>query len=257
MEYIYKISFYESNRHKISHTDMYYLNAEDTRWVFNSGEISKVFYICVDKKSNEYLNAVNNSKAIKNENENESGEDINQLKEKIQELKNFISENFGYEILQYFNDCHSIRLTANRYGYTIEELYENIIDWDGCPDGLMEADDYKECRIEIYGRKDDYDYYNDEDLPKYLRTPTKVEMDVIIILYNAEDDPDLYEIADEYDLWINNLLRLLKENGLIIQETDAKGYRKLYEIYEGTAGEKWSNNKSLNLIEEFYEKVNS
>ena len=36
VKYIYKMSWFESKRHHKSHTDMYYLNAEDTKWVFET-----------------------------------------------------------------------------------------------------------------------------------------------------------------------------------------------------------------------------
>ena len=60
MKYIYKISFYESKRHSISHTDMYFEREEDTRWSYHD-ENSKIFVIRVDEESNEYKSAVQNS----------------------------------------------------------------------------------------------------------------------------------------------------------------------------------------------------
>ena len=43
MEFIYKVSFYDNNRCKVSHTDMYYLNPIHTRWAFNTHQITKIF----------------------------------------------------------------------------------------------------------------------------------------------------------------------------------------------------------------------
>jgi len=77
MEYIYKVSFYDNNRCKNSHTDMYYLKAEHTRWAFNTHQIAKVFYICVSKKSNEYDSAAKNSMLMDNELAIQNEENIN------------------------------------------------------------------------------------------------------------------------------------------------------------------------------------
>ena len=64
-KFIYKCSFFESKRHKISHTDMYYQKAEHTEWVLKSAAylngLAKVEYIMVAANSNEYKSAVENS----------------------------------------------------------------------------------------------------------------------------------------------------------------------------------------------------
>ena len=67
MEYIYKIGFYETNRHRISHTDMYYLKPEHTQWAFNPYQITKIFYIQVPINSSEYEIAVKSSMLSDNE----------------------------------------------------------------------------------------------------------------------------------------------------------------------------------------------
>ena len=67
MEFIYKVSFYNNNRSKVSHTDMYYLNPIHTRWAFDTHQIAKIFYIRVPKNSNEYDSAVKNSILMDNE----------------------------------------------------------------------------------------------------------------------------------------------------------------------------------------------
>jgi hypothetical protein len=61
MEYIYRISFYDTKRSRTSHTDMYYLKPEHTQWAFNPYQITKIFYIKVPINSNEYDSAVKNS----------------------------------------------------------------------------------------------------------------------------------------------------------------------------------------------------
>lgn len=60
--YIYKVSFYESNRHSVSNADMYFLKPEHTRWAFDRCAIVKIFYIRVDINSSQYRSAVSNSK---------------------------------------------------------------------------------------------------------------------------------------------------------------------------------------------------
>ncbi len=70
MEYafIYMISLYASKKHRISHTDMYYLNAEDTHWIYDrpyDTDIALVHYIRVPKESQEYKSAVSNSNITK------------------------------------------------------------------------------------------------------------------------------------------------------------------------------------------------
>ena len=60
--FIYRISWYESKRHTISTTDMYYLNGKDTVWIYDrcwGQEVVKVEYIRVLRTSVEYLSAFN------------------------------------------------------------------------------------------------------------------------------------------------------------------------------------------------------
>ena len=62
--FIYRISWYESNRHRVSHTDMYYLNPEDTTWIYERcwcNEVVKVEYIRILKNSVNYNTAYENS----------------------------------------------------------------------------------------------------------------------------------------------------------------------------------------------------
>jgi hypothetical protein len=64
-KYVYKCSWYESKRHKKSHIDMYYGDAEDVKWIFDTDEwfndLVKIEYIRVCNKSNEYISASLNS----------------------------------------------------------------------------------------------------------------------------------------------------------------------------------------------------
>ena len=100
-----------------------------------------------------------------------------ELKEKID---NIIDDN-AVKVLEYFNDCSSIRKTADAFGFEIDELYYLIPHWDGCSDGLQNADDYDECKIEVLGRKiydeEKEDEFTSDELEaekeQKMRTPDK------------------------------------------------------------------------------------
>jgi hypothetical protein len=65
----------------------------------------------------------------------------------------------------------------------------------------------------------------------------------------------LYELAYKYDLWINNLLRILKEHKLIKTETDARDYANFYTEHDGICSV-WEQGKSdFGLIADFYAEV--
>ena len=51
--YIYKMSWYDTPRHRISHTDMYFLQPHHTHWDF-SDELCRITLIRVGIDSNEY-----------------------------------------------------------------------------------------------------------------------------------------------------------------------------------------------------------
>tara|TARA_R110000823_G_scaffold36930_5_gene100520 strand:- start:506 stop:757 length:252 start_codon:yes stop_codon:yes gene_type:complete len=65
MAVIQQMGWYESKRHKIAHTHMYYLKKEETEWgngrEWEEDEVLKIRSILVSKDSNEYDSAVNNS----------------------------------------------------------------------------------------------------------------------------------------------------------------------------------------------------
>ena len=165
------------------------------------------------------------------------------------------NEENAVEILECFHDCSSIRKTAWKFGIDMEELYELIPEWDGCRDGLQSADDYNECRLEVVGRQQCDEEQEDDMEPDELalrnRTPESGEITKIIADYK-DSDLSLYELADRYDLWINNLFRLLKENSIIEKETDARGYSNFYTDHGGASSE-WDGKSNLGLIEAFYE----
>ena len=165
------------------------------------------------------------------------------LKERIDDL---INDN-AIKILDYFSMCLNIRKTAWKFGMSMEELYERISEWDDHSNLLESACDYDECRIEVIGRKEyDEDKIEQEDFLLRNRIPSANEVSKIIEDYKVSN-LSLYELADRYDLQINNLFRLLKETGMIEKETDAKGYDNFYTEYLGT-GCDWDGKSDLGLI---------
>ena len=169
-----------------------------------------------------------------------------ELKEKFD---NLINDN-SVKILEYFYSCCSIIKTACRFGIEMEELYELIPEWDGCRDGLQNADDYEECRIEVIGRRE-YDEEHEEDMTKEEREFRERQLNADEVNQIINDyicsDLTLYELADRYELQINYLFKLLKENKLIEKETDAKGYASFYEEHMGSGCE-WDRKSTLELI---------
>ena len=165
------------------------------------------------------------------------------LKERIDDL---INDN-AIKILDYFSMCLNIRKTAWKFGMSMEELYERISEWDDHSNLLESACDYYECRIEVIGRKEyDEDKIEPEDFLLRNRIPSANEVSKIIEDYKGSN-LSLYELADRYDLQINNLFKLLKETGMIEKETDAKGYDNFYTEYLGT-GCDWDGKSDLGLI---------
>ncbi len=132
----------------------------------------------------------------------------------------------------------------------MEELYELIPEWDGCRDGLQSADDYVECRIEVIGRRE-YDEELEEDMTweeREFRERALDEEDINNIIADyTESNLSLYELADRYELKINYLFRVLKENKVLEKETDAKGYASFYEEHMGSTCE-WDGTSDLGLI---------
>ena len=211
-------------------------------------------YLSVDEIYEE--NKVLKEKIIELENQIKKLKTINKNLTQVIDMRN--QEN-AVEILECFHDCSSIRRTAWKFGIDMEELFELIPEWDGCRDGLQSADDYHECRLEVVGRKecDEEEEYDmePEELKKRMRTPESDEITKIIADYK-ESNLGMYELADRYDLKINNLFRLLKENGVIEKETDAKCYESFYIDHLG-AGSEWDGKSEFGLIATFYEETES
>ena len=180
--------------------------------------------------------------------------EIKNLKDSNSTLKETIdarNEENAPEILDYFHSCSSIRRTAWAYGMEMAELYELIPQWEDSREGLRSADDYVECRIEIIGRRE-YDEELEEDMTweeREFRERALDEEDINAIIsdYIESTNLTLYELADRYELRINYLFRLLKENKLIEKETDAKGYASFYQEHMGSSCE-WDGTSDLGLI---------
>ena len=179
---------------------------------------------------------------------------VDHLKERL----DAIIDDKASEILDSFYNNRSIRRTAWIYGMEMEELYNLIPQWNA---KLRDAEDYIECTIEVHGRK----YYDEEledefteeeleaEREQKMRTPDQDTINKIIEDYKNASELSLYELADRYELWINNLFRLLKENNLIEKETDAKGYDSFYIDHLGTDFVAKTDKKlDLELIKGFY-----
>jgi len=206
--------------------------------------MESLFYIIhIMEEENSILKA--NNAALETENEN--------LKAKIKQLKQVIDdmiENDAAQILDYFNCCGSIKITALKYGMEMEELYERISVWDGCYDGLYNADDFEECRIEVVGRQEcDKEFYEELDPEELLFKTRKLNTDDIknIIGDYNHGELSLYELADKYELKIDYLFQTLMDNGIIEKETDAKGYAVFYREYCG-AREVWDGKSEFGFF---------
>ena len=90
-----------------------------------------------------------------------------------------------------------------------------------------------------------------------MRTPEKEELDLILSEYSGK--MPLHELADKYNLSIINLFRLLKEQKLIENESDATGYNEFLKEYIGELFyNKYNINTNLKLIDMYYKykKIN-
>jgi septal ring factor EnvC (AmiA/AmiB activator) len=176
-----------------------------------------------------------------------------ELKDKLDEIKESVNDRNNEdacEILEFFHSCSSIRRTAWKYGMELEELYEQIPQWEDTWRGLEAASDYDECRKEVIGRQE-YDADEEramtaDEIKIRDRTPIKEELECLIADYK-DSSLSLYEVADRYNLCIYNLFRLLKENNLIETETDAKGYAGFYTEFMG-AGTEWDGKCEIGLL---------
>lgn len=167
----------------------------------------------------------------------------------IRRMIDYIQERMQEDVMDHFKWCRSIKDTAENYKLDMDVLYYLIPIWFGSTYELSTADDYEECMIEIMGRKK-YDTEREittEEMNIINRTPDTQEMNKIIWDY-INTKMSLYNLADKYNLKINNLFRLLKINNLILEETDAKGYDNFYTDYFG-ADFYWDYETKVGMIE--------
>jgi len=149
----------------------------------------------------------------------------------------YIEETMLLSVMDEFEFDKNIKVTAKNNKLDMDVLYHLIPIWFDRSDSNYErsqADDYEECMIEIMGREK-YDAeleFTSEEMNIMNRTPDLEEMNKIIYDY-INTNMSLYELADKYNLKINNLFKLLKINNLIVNETDAKGYDTFYTDYFG------------------------
>lgn len=69
------------------------------------------------------------------------------LKEQNEELskkRDNCLDIMALDIIEYFDNCKSIKETAEKYDMTTEEVIHWITYWDDCTDGLQSALDYKD-----------------------------------------------------------------------------------------------------------------
>ena len=137
MEYafIYKISWYESKKHRVSGTDMYYLNSEDTTWIYErcwNDEVVKVEYIRVLKNSVYYSTAYESSVIVP-------------LRRKVK---------------QYYSDLTYVEINAKNE----DELKQMINDYEKIELEQQTIFDKNELEQETYftkyGNGDYFDYYD-------------------------------------------------------------------------------------------------
>ena len=172
--------------------------------------------------------------------------------ENKQQYNIMYNQNITYEIMQYLYKCDSIKETAEKFGCDIKYLYSKISTWGDCSESLYEREDYNDYRNKLDGRK--YEIYELEDDIK-MRTPNKEELNMLISDYRTNKH-SLYELADKYNIIINNLFRLLKENKLIEKESDAIGYDEFYKEYIGEISyNEYDIKTDLGLIELFYNSM--
>lgn len=176
--------------------------------------------------------------------------DLVKCKAEIKRLNEMIdnrNKEDDFEIWQYFNRSESIRKTADKYGISIEEVFELIEGLDGNTKKLKGASDYQECFIELNGR---HQWELCHCIKKRgLEDLDDDEIDEIVKEYKS-GDMHLYEIADCHDLYICDFFQLLKNCRLIVKETDAKKYSAFYKQYFGT-GFEWDGKTEIGLLEFF------
>jgi hypothetical protein len=74
----------------------------------------------------------------------------------LEENLRSLQDNQGYEICEYFNECNSLKQTADYFLYDdIVDCGNALMDFNGCSDSIQGAKDYKEFRFLAYGSEED------------------------------------------------------------------------------------------------------
>ena len=76
-------------------------------------------------------------------------EGIKHLRKNIQKLQ----DQQELDICEYFDMCKSIRETTDKFFFeNVDDCFEALKEYFGCPGPLQRANDYRECYKEIFGR---------------------------------------------------------------------------------------------------------
>ena len=161
-------------------------------------------------------------------------EEYTKLDKRYDDKQNIINNNLAVDMIDYLNECDSLEKTAEYFNYDVLELFTWIPEWDDCNDRLYGLDNYKYYLYKYSGRRYEMDDINDNsnELKIKMRILGKDELDKIFEEYKS-NKLSLYELADKYNILINNLFRFLKDNKLIEKESDAIGYNDFYKEYIG------------------------
>ena len=161
-------------------------------------------------------------------------EEYTKLDKRYNDKQNIINNNLAVDMTEYLNECDSLEKTAEYFNYDVLELFTWIPDWDDCNDRLYGLDNYKYYLYKYSGRRYEMDDIenNANELKIKMRILGKDELDKIFEEYKS-NELSLYELADKYNILINNLFRFLKDNKLIKKESDAIGYNEFYKEYIG------------------------
>jgi hypothetical protein len=83
-------------------------------------------------------------------------EQLSKRNEVLEENITSIRYNMGYEICKFYNQCRSLKETAEQFCYDdIVDCGNALVYFNGCSDSIQNAKDYKEYRILAYGPDDD------------------------------------------------------------------------------------------------------
>ena len=183
-------------------------------------------------------------------------EEYIKLRTRCDRKQRIIDRNLAIDIIEYLSEYNSLTETAIKFDCSPDELFYSIPFWDDCNERLYGLSDYLIYSNRLEGRCNEIDLKDNKKDNKKMRTPDSDELEVIFTDYKKRTH-SLYELADKYDLIIQNLFRLLKEGGLIKTESDAFGYNEFYKEYIGEQiYNSYNIDTELKLIDMFYKYKN-